>query len=135
VIGACAIVSGDELGWFDFPSDECTNIWASKIPDVRPAYFGFGIGASWAEQWVKAPHVSPATYESSVQIGDTAVFSGTIARYTVDEKRFPHWITIYLRDSPDGAFVVCSPYRSRRRCVRVRAGSVRVVESGMFHIK
>jgi hypothetical protein len=144
VIGACAIVSGDVLGWFDFPSDECTNIWASKIPDVRPAYFGFGIGASDG----RVASVSATVPSYGTDAKGSPTFSATDTPYCV--MPYPEHMSIFPSDSPDDAshcsdwvrpevqrraFVVCSPYRSRRRCVRVRAGSVRVVESGMFHIK
>lgn len=127
----------------------------------RFARYKPGSAASWAEQWANAPHISPADYNPD-QVGSTAVVSGTVARYTVDASGSPQWITIYLKESPIGAFVICSPYPDMFQEVvgmnlnaligkrlevvgpiepamcagrGITAGSVRVLESGMFHIK
>ena len=117
--------------------------------------------ASWAEKWANAPRVSAGEYDAQ-QTGSTVVVSGTVARYVIDTRGSPQWITIYLKESPNGAFVVCSPYPDMFQEVvgmnlnaligkrlevvgpiepamctgrGVTAGSVRVLESGMFHIK
>jgi hypothetical protein len=127
----------------------------------RFARYKPGSAASWAEQWANAPHMSPADYNPE-QVGSTVVVSGTVARYVVDASGSPQWITIYFKESPNGAFVVCSPYPDMfqevvgmnlnaligKRLEAVgpieqaictgrgkTAGSIRVLESGMFHIK
>jgi hypothetical protein len=127
----------------------------------RFARYKPGSAASWAEQWQQAPQLSPAQYDAAL-MGSTAIFRGTVSRYSIDTKGFPQWITIYFRESPNGAFVVCSPYPDMFQEVvgmnlnalvgktlevvgpveaamcaakGQNAGSVRVLESGMFHIK
>jgi hypothetical protein len=126
----------------------------------RFARYRPGSAASWAEKWANAPHVSPADYDST-HVGETAIFTGTISRFTVDSRRYPHWITISFRESANDAFVVCSPYPDmfqevvglnlnaligkelevigpieRAMCTGgTPAGSIRVLESGMFHLR
>jgi hypothetical protein len=127
----------------------------------RFARYKPGSAASWAEQWAKAPRMSPADYDPA-QLSSTMIVSGTIERYVVDASGSPQWITIYFKESPNGAFVVCSPYPDmfqevvgmrlnaligktlevvgpieQAMCTGrgITAGSVRVLESGMFHIK
>ena len=41
--------------------------------------------------------------------GRTAVLYGTVARIIVKEG-YPSWVTVYFKESPDNALVVCSPY-------------------------
>jgi hypothetical protein len=130
----------------------------------RFARFKAGSAMSWQEQWEKAPQISAAQYDSSLMTS-TVIVRGVIDHYRVDTRRFPQWITIFFRDAPGGPFVVCSPYPDMFQEVvglNLNAlvgktlevvgpvegvmcsadpggppltGSIRVVESGMFHIK
>ncbi|MGA8757060.1 MAG: hypothetical protein WB611_12185 [Stellaceae bacterium] len=43
-------------------------------------------------------------------MGQSKVVRGTVSRVDVDFSRFPQWLTIFFRESPDAAFVACSPY-------------------------
>jgi hypothetical protein len=54
-------------------------------------------------------HQSPASYDPQ-WMGQDLVVTGTVSRVDVDSTRFPHWMTIYFKESPDATFVVCSPY-------------------------
>jgi hypothetical protein len=127
----------------------------------RFAQYKPGSAASWAEKWANAPHMSPGDYEPA-QLTTTMIVRGTVARYSIDASGSPPWITIYFKESPSGAFVVCSPYPDifqevvgmnlnaligktlevvgpveQSMCTGkgITAGSIRVLESGMFHIK
>jgi hypothetical protein len=130
----------------------------------RFARFKPGSAMSWQEQWEKAPQLSAAQYDSSL-MNSTVVVRGVIDHYRVDTRHFPNWITIFFRDAPNGPFVVCSPYPdmfqeyvgmnldalvgktlevvgpvegpmcSRDAPGQSLTGSIRVLESGMFHIK
>ena len=56
-------------------------------------------------------HQSPTSYDPQ-WMGQDLVVTGTVSRVEVDPDptRFPHWMTIYFKESPDATFVVCSPY-------------------------
>jgi hypothetical protein len=129
----------------------------------RFARFKPGSAMSWQEQWEKAPQLSAAQYDSSLS-GSTVVVRGVIDHYSVDTRHFPNWISIFFRDAPNGPFVVCSPYPDMfqevvglnldalvgktleivgpvespmcsRDTGQQLTGSIRVLESGMFHIR
>jgi hypothetical protein len=55
-----------------------------------------------------APHQSPASYDPQ-WMDQNIVVTGTVSRVDVDPRRFPQWVTIYFKESPDSSFVVCSP--------------------------
>lgn len=52
---------------------------------------------------------SPASY-SAAWMGQSRVIRGTVSRVSVDMSGIPRWLTIFFKESPDAAFVVCSPY-------------------------
>jgi hypothetical protein len=52
---------------------------------------------------------SPASYDPQ-WMGQTIVVVGTVSRVEVAPGGSPQWVTIYFKESPDAAFVVCSPY-------------------------
>jgi hypothetical protein len=55
------------------------------------------------------PVQSPASY-GATWIRQNKVVRGTVSRVSVDFKGYPRWLTIFFKESPDAAFVVCSPY-------------------------
>src|SRR6185369_3328367 len=60
------------------------------------------------QRWA-GTHQSPAAYDPQ-WLGQNLVITGTVSRVEVDTKGYPKWVTIYFKESPDAAFVVCSPY-------------------------
>lgn len=52
---------------------------------------------------------SPAAYRDTWG-GQTKIVRGTVSRVEMASSGFPRWLTIYFKESPDGAFVACSPY-------------------------
>lgn len=56
-----------------------------------------------------APVQSPASY-AAAWMGQSQVVRGTVSRVSVDFNGSPKWLTIFFKESPDAAFVVCSPY-------------------------
>lgn len=100
---------------------------------------------------------SPAAY-SAAWMGQNRVVRGTVSRINLDMKGYPRWLTIYFKESPDAAFVVCSPapeifqdavgqlYALVGKTVEVtgqvedaycasKAASIRVVSASDFHIQ
>lgn len=84
------------------PATECSTAQASPRTAPRgPAENRPGIALSGR---------SPAAY-SSQWMGQNVVIVGTVSRVEVlAGNRFPKWVTIYFKESPDAAFVVCTPY-------------------------
>jgi hypothetical protein len=71
---------------------------------------GYDYAAKAAEARTAATTVqSPASYQST-WMRQTKTVRGTVSRLDVKSTGFPKWLTIYFKESPDGAFVVCSPY-------------------------
>lgn len=52
---------------------------------------------------------SPASYAPQ-WMGQNIVIVGTVSRVEVAPSGSPQWVTIYFKESPNAAFVVCSPY-------------------------
>lgn len=52
---------------------------------------------------------SPASYDPQ-WMGQNIVVVGTVSRVEVAPGGSPQWVTIYFKESPNAAFVVCSPY-------------------------
>jgi hypothetical protein len=52
---------------------------------------------------------SPAAYRDTWR-GQTRIVRGTVSRVEMASSGYPKWLTIYFKESPDGAFVACSPY-------------------------
>jgi hypothetical protein len=52
---------------------------------------------------------SPGAYEAQ-WTGQNISVVGTVSRVEIDSSGSPQWVSIYFKESPDGAFVVCSPY-------------------------
>jgi hypothetical protein len=52
---------------------------------------------------------SPAAFDPQ-WMGQNLVIVGTVSRVEVDPNGSPNWVTIYFKESPNGTFVVCSPY-------------------------
>jgi hypothetical protein len=100
---------------------------------------------------------SPASYSAAWK-RQTKTIRGTVARVDVKAGSYPKWLTIYFRESPDGAFVVCSPYpdmfidklgdlyRLVGKTLEVtgivessmcagKGGSIKVVESGAYKVE
>jgi hypothetical protein len=63
--------------------------------------------ADEAQQKWKAPRGSPGDYEPR-WIGENIVLRGTVSRVRVKDGS-PSWLTVLFKESPDAAFVVCSP--------------------------
>jgi hypothetical protein len=59
------------------------------------------------QRWAGS-HQSPASYDPQ-WMGQNIVVTGTVSRVEVTPGH-PPWVTIYFKESPDAAFVVCSPY-------------------------
>jgi hypothetical protein len=101
--------------------------------------------------------ISPASY-SAAWLGQSKTVRGTVSRLEMKSEGSPNWLTIYFRESPDGAFVVCSPhpdmftetvgdlYRLVGKTLEVtgpvessmcagRGGSIRVVESSGYRVE
>lgn len=55
------------------------------------------------------PVHSPASY-GAAWMGQSRVIRGTVSRVSVKFGVRPQWLTIFFKESPDAAFVVCSPY-------------------------
>ena len=55
------------------------------------------------------PVQSPASY-GAAWMGQSRVIRGTVSRVSVKFGVRPQWLTIFFKESPDAAFVVCSPY-------------------------
>lgn len=55
------------------------------------------------------PVQSPASY-GAAWMGQDRVIRGTVSRVSVRFGARPYWLTIFFKESPDAAFVVCSPY-------------------------
>jgi hypothetical protein len=55
------------------------------------------------------PVQSPASY-GAAWMGQDRVIRGTVSRVSVRSGARPYWLTIFFKESPDAAFVVCSPY-------------------------
>jgi len=54
------------------------------------------------------PVQSPASY-GAAWMGQDRVIRGTVSRVSVRSGVRPYWLTIFFKESPDAAFVVCSP--------------------------
>ncbi|MFZ0958316.1 MAG: hypothetical protein WAN60_18385 [Candidatus Sulfotelmatobacter sp.] len=52
---------------------------------------------------------SPASYDPR-WMGQNIVVVGTVSRVEIAPGGSPQWVTIYFKESPGAAFVVCSPY-------------------------
>ncbi len=52
---------------------------------------------------------SPASYRDT-WMAQTRIVRGTVSRVSVKFGGRPLWLTIFFKESPDAAFVVCSPY-------------------------
>jgi DNA-binding protein H-NS len=103
---------------------------------------------------------SPAAYDSK-WMGQNVAIVGTVSRVVVDTNGSPQWVSIYFKESPDAAFVLCSPYadlfqervgRSLSALVgktleaagqvesphcgdKTAKGSIRVVESSQWQVR
>jgi hypothetical protein len=55
------------------------------------------------------PAQSPASY-GAAWMGQDRVIRGTVSRVSVRSGTRPYWLTIFFKESPAAAFVVCSPY-------------------------
>jgi hypothetical protein len=55
------------------------------------------------------PAQSPASY-GAAWMGQDRVIRGTVSRVSARFGARPYWLTIFFKESPDAAFVVCSPY-------------------------
>jgi hypothetical protein len=91
-------------------------IEASKTPQPKPApktlderledmardRAAADSGAPWT-----SPRVPLAGPIEQQWYGKTMVISGTVSRVDV-HGQFPTWITVYLKESPDNAIVICS---------------------------
>jgi hypothetical protein len=54
------------------------------------------------------PAQSPASY-GAAWMGQDRVIRGTVSRVSARFGARPYWLTIFFKESPDAAFVVCSP--------------------------
>jgi hypothetical protein len=100
---------------------------------------------------------SPASY-SPAWMGQNRVVRGTVSRVDIKSTGYPRWLTIYFKESPDAAFVVCSPhpdmfqetvgdlYRLVGKTLEVtgqvegsmcagKGGSIRVLESMAYRVQ
>jgi hypothetical protein len=66
--------------------------------------------AASATQAREAARPQPPASFQPAWMGQTKVVRGTVSRVEVDFSRTPQWLTIFFRESPDAAFVACSPY-------------------------
>lgn len=60
------------------------------------------------ERWARTRQ-SPAAYDPQ-WTGHNVAIVGTVSRVEIDPSGTPQWVSIYFKESPDAAFVVCSPY-------------------------
>jgi len=74
----------------------------------RSGYAYVGAPGSSAKVSVAAVQ-SPASY-GAAWMGQSKVVRGTVSRMSVDFNGLPWWMTIFFKESPDAAFVVCTPY-------------------------
>jgi hypothetical protein len=120
--------------------------------------YGGAAGAQAAQvHVVTARPESPAAYRNA-WMGQTRTVRGTVSRVDVKPDGYPKWLTVYFRESPEGAFVVCSPYpdmfmetvgdlyRLVGKTLLVtgivessmcagKGGSIKVVESGGYRVE
>jgi len=83
---------------------------AKALGGTQSSGFAYeGAAVAKAARAAAATVQSPAAYRES-WMGQKMTFRGTVARLNLDTSRFPRWLTIYFRESPDGSFVACSPY-------------------------
>ena len=66
--------------------------------------------AASATQAREAARPQPLASFQPAWMGQSKVVRGTVSRLDVDFNRTPQWLTIFFRESPDAAFVACSPY-------------------------
>jgi hypothetical protein len=66
--------------------------------------------AASAAQAHEAAQPQPLASFQPTWMGQNKVVRGTVSRVNVEFSRVPQWVTIFFRESPDAAFVACSPY-------------------------
>lgn len=82
---------------------------AAGVPDAQvPAQIVERNEANNRQRWAGSRQ-SPASYNPQ-WMGQNIVVVGTVSRVEVAPSGSPQWVTIYFKESPDAAFVVCSPY-------------------------
>ncbi|HXT68145.1 MAG TPA: hypothetical protein VN700_00200 [Vicinamibacterales bacterium] len=80
---------------------------ASKTPQQRSAEINH-VSPDKGEAWT-SPRLSAAGPFHDQWYGKTAVIFGTVSRVDL-HGQFPTWITLYFKESPDNAIVVCSSF-------------------------
>ena len=66
--------------------------------------------AASAAQAREAARPQPLASFQPAWMGQSKVVHGMVSHIDVDFKHTPQWVTIFFRESPDAAFVACSPY-------------------------
>jgi hypothetical protein len=94
----------------DAALQQAKKLAAGPLGGAGKSGYAYAAPLSAAEARAAATTVqSPASYRGS-WMAQTRIVRGTVSRVKVKFGVPPQWMTIYFKESPDAAFVVCSPY-------------------------